>query len=349
MKTNFELLSEETNRILEINSKINKRFFLTESTPRNLTVTVKDGNGELVVGATVYDPDNSSKVNGATDANGNVVLKHFSGDKITVAFVGFETQTVTIDNLKTSVEVILKQGSELKTAVITATKIAKIQVIDSKSKKPIGNLKVILTNKKDDSLKEVYTDDDGIFKFDYDTYKTSVNLGNETSRKVFNLEKKEGETIESDKIFKTIRFENYIQVKLQLKDSQTNELIPITQDVLDKIKIIIDDESAINSKVEINEILTEIGGDEIILDFNPLYISDSTKLIVKLGGYLASSVPLTSKPTGPVVVTLTEEPEPVKTGKLPKGIRLGDIYESENLYRTMRQYLGLCGEPYQQK
>ena len=185
MKTKFELLSEETNRILELNSKINKRIFLNESTPRNLTVTVKDNKGELIVGATVYDPDNANKVNGATDTNGNVVLKNFSGDKITIAFVGFETQTVTIDNSKTSVEVILKQGSELNTVAITATKMAKIQVIDSKSKKPIGNLKVILTNKKDDSSKEVYTDDNGIFKFDYDTYKTLVNVGNEISRKVF--------------------------------------------------------------------------------------------------------------------------------------------------------------------
>jgi|688.fasta_scaffold01096_35 hypothetical protein len=349
MKTKFELLSEETNRILELNSKINKRIFLNESTPRNLTVTVKDNKGELIVGATVYDPDNANKVNGATDTNGNVVLKNFSGDKITIAFVGFETQTVTIDNSKTSVEVILKQGSELNTVAITATKMAKIQVIDSKSKKPIGNLKVILTNKKDDSSKEVYTDDNGIFKFDYDTYKTLVNVGNEISRKVFNLEKKEGETIEIDKIFKTIKFENYIQVKLQLKDSQTKELIEITDDVLDNIRIIVDDDTAINSKVDINKNLTEIGGYEILLDFNPLYISDSTKLIVKLNGYLKSSVPLISKPTGPVVVTLTKEPEPVETAKLPKGIKLGMVYESEELYDVMQRWLGLCGTKYWEK
>jgi hypothetical protein len=336
MKTKFELLSEETNRILELNSKINKRIFLNESTPRNLTVTVKDNKGELIVGATVYDPDNANKVNGATDTNGNVVLKNFSGDKITIAFVGFETQTVTIDNSKTSVEVILKQGSELNTVAITATKMAKIQVIDSKSKKPIGNLKVILTNKKDDSSKEVYT-------------KTLVNVGNEISRKVFNLEKKEGETIEIDKIFKTIKFENYIQVKLQLKDSQTKELIEITDDVLDNIRIIVDDDTAINSKVDINKNLTEIGGYEILLDFNPLYISDSTKLIVKLNGYLKSSVPLISKPTGPVVVTLTKEPEPVETAKLPKGIKLGMVYESEELYDVMQRWLGLCGTKYWEK
>ena len=349
MKKNFKILSEETNRILELNSKLNKKISLNESTPRNLTVTVKDWKGELVVGVTVYDPDNANKVNGVTDANGNVVLKNFSGDKITVAFVGFETQTVTIDDSKTLVEVILKQGSELNTVSVTATKIANIQVIDSKSKKPIGNLKVILTNKTDDSPKEVYTDDNGIFKFDYDKYKTSINVGNEVSRKIFNLEKKEGETIETGKIFKIIKFENFIPVKLQLKDSQTEQLIEITDDVLNNIRIIVDDDTAINSKVIINKNLTEIGGYEIMLDFNPLNISDSTKLIAKLDGYLKSSVPLTSKPAGPVVVTLTKEPEPMETAKLPKGIKLGQVYESEELYDVMQRWLGLCGTQYWEK
>ena len=86
-----------------------------------------------------------------------------------------------------------------------------------------------------------------------------------------------------------------------------------------------------------------------MLDFNPLNISDSTKLIAKLDGYLKSSVPLTSKPAGPVVVTLTKEPEPMETAKLPKGIKLGQVYESEELYDVMQRWLGLCGTQYWEK
>jgi len=356
IKNNFKILSEETNRILELNSKINKRIFLNESTPRNLTVTVKGDKGELIVGAVVYDTDNSNAVNGATDANGNVVLQNFSGDTITIAFLGFATQIVTVDNSKTSIEVVLKQNAQLNTVNIISTRPAKILVIDSTSKKPMEKVKIILIKKIDDKDNyegdgekvEIYTGEDGTFIFDYDLYETSVTVSTKYGKQSFNLERKEGETIESDKIFKTIEFERYIQVKLQLKDSQTDELIPITKDVLDNIKIKIDDSTAFNSNADINEKLTEVDGDEIILDFSLLYISDSTKLIVKLDGYSASSVPLTSKPTGPIIVTLTAEVEEPERIKLPKGVRLGDVYESKTLYDVMRKYLGLCGEKYQE-
>jgi hypothetical protein len=357
IKNNFKILSEETNRILELNSKLNKRISLNESTTRDLTVTVKGDKGELIAGAIVYDTDNSNAVNGATDANGNVVLQNFSGDTITIAFLGFATQIVTVDNSKTSIEVVLKQDAQLNTVDIIYTKPAKILVIDSTSKKPMENVKIILIKKIDDKDKyegdgekvEIYTGEDGTFIFEYDLYETSVTVSTKYGKQSFNLKRKEGETIESsDKIFKTIEFERYIQVKLQLKDSQTDELIPITKDVLDNIKIKIDDSTAFNSNANINEKLTEVDGDEIILDFSPLYISDSTKLIVKLDGYSASSVPLTSKPTGPIVVTLTDEVEEPERIKLPKGIRLGDVYESKTLYDVMRKYLGLCGEKYQE-
>jgi hypothetical protein len=355
--TKFKILSEETNRILELNSKLNKRISLNESTTRDLTVTVKDDNGGLLVGAIVYDPDNSGIVNGATDANGNVVFKNFSGDTITITSLGFATQIVTVDNSKTSIEVVLKQDAQLKTVDIKYTKPAKILVIDSTSKKPMEKVKIILIKKIDDKDKyegdgekvEIYTGEDGTFIFEYDLYETSVTVSTKYGKQSFNLKRKEGETIESDKIFKTIEFERYIQVKLQLKDSQTDELIPITKDVLDNIKIKIDDSTAFNSNADINEKLTEVDGYEIILDFSPLYISDSTKLIVKLDGYSASSVPLTSKPTRPIVVTLTKEPEPVENAKLPKGIKLGMVYESEELYDVMQRWLGLCGTQYWEK
>jgi hypothetical protein len=357
MKTKFELLFEETNRILELNSKLNKRISLNESTPRDLTVTVKDDKGGLLVGAIVYDPDNSGIVNGATDANGNVVFKNFSGDTITITSLGFATQIVTVDNSKTSIEVVLKQDAQLKTVDIKYTKPAKILVIDSTSKKPMEKVKIILIKKIDDKDKyegdgekvEIYTGEDGTFIFEYDLYETSVTVSTKYGKQSFNLKRKEGETIESDKIFKTIEFERYIQVKLQLKDSQTDEFIPITKDVLDNIKIKIDDSTAFNSNADINEKLTEVDGYEIILNFSPLYISDSTKLIVKLDGFLQKSVGLTSIPTRPIVVTLTKEPEPVEIAKLPKGIKLGQVYESEELYDVMQRWLGLCGTKYWEK
>lgn len=357
IKNNFKILSEETNRILELNSKLNKRISLNESTTRDLTVTVKDKDGTTILGAQVYDPDNSGTVNGVTETNGKVILKNFSGTKIAVAFVGYETSIIDIQNSQNSVEVILKRDAQLKTVDIKYTKPAKILVIDSTSKKPMEKVKIILIKKIDDKDKyegdgekvEIYTGEDGTFIFEYDLYETSVTVSTKYGKQSFNLKRKEGETIESDKIFKTIEFERYIQVKLQLKDSQTDELIPITKDVLDNIKIKIDDSTAFNSNADINEKLTEVDGDEIILDFSPLYISDSTKLIVKLDGYSASSVPLTSKPKGPIVVTLTKEPEPVETAKLPKGIKLGMVYESEELYDVMQRWLGLCGTQYWEK
>lgn len=35
--------------------------------------------------------------------------------------------------------------------------------------------------------------------------------------------------------------------------------------------------------------------------------------------------------------------------KTPKGIRIGDTYTCPELYREMRRYLGLCGDPYIKK
>ena len=98
MNKKFEILSEETNRILELNSKLNKKISLNESTPRNLTVTVKNETGETIVGATVYDPDNTA-VNGATDTDGKVILKNFSGVKIKVTFVGYTEKIIDIENI----------------------------------------------------------------------------------------------------------------------------------------------------------------------------------------------------------------------------------------------------------
>ena len=74
MKNNFKILSEETNRILELNSKLNKRIFLNESRTRDLTVTVKDESGNPLDMVSVINPDTSTGVE--TNVNGKGILKN---------------------------------------------------------------------------------------------------------------------------------------------------------------------------------------------------------------------------------------------------------------------------------
>ena len=345
MKTKFELLSEETNMILELNSKLTKKMFLNESTPRNLTVTVKNDKGELISGAVVMDSNSDNNNGAATDVSGKAILTNFKGNQIKISFVGFKEKLVDIQDSQNSVDVIL-DTQEMKTVERISKRPAKIQVIDSTTRETIGNVKIILTGIDSREKEERYTDNNGIFILDYEKYKPLVSVIYNNKSKSFNLKREEGDLILKDKIYKTIELNSFYLIKIQLNNSETDELIQIKQNVLDNIKIIVDDSSAINSKVNINKKLTIVDGNEITLDFNSSHFSDSTKLIVKLGGYLASSVPLTSEPTGPIVVKLTKEPEPVETAKLPKGFRLGDVYESERLYKVMKHYLGLCGEPY---
>jgi len=111
MKDKFKILSEETNRILELNSKLNKRISLNESTPRDLTVTVKDENGKPIYSAAVVNPDTSTGE--YTDANGKAILKNFSGTKIKVNFVGYVESIVDIQDSQNSVDVVLKPNENL--------------------------------------------------------------------------------------------------------------------------------------------------------------------------------------------------------------------------------------------
>jgi hypothetical protein len=348
IKNNFKILSEETNRILELNSKLNKRISLNESTPRNLTVIVKDDSSQPIPGVTVYDPDNTT-VFGNTGNDGKTTLKNFSGSKITLTMVGFETQTVTVDGNKQSIDVVLKtQSAELGQVNVKSIRIAKIQCLDSKSNKPIEGLKISLTDLKTDENTEVVTDENGIFNFDYSKYKTKVSVNNGTTYQSFDLTRKEDDEIPKDKVFKTIKFQNYIKITLQLKDSENNNPIDVTEDLLNDVRVITDDDTATNKRLDVDKDDPNEDG-LIVIDFPQTSFSDSTKLIIKLPGYLKKSVVLTSKPTNTIVVTLTAEVEGPERIKLPRGIRLGDIYESEELYDKMIRYLGLCGTQYQEK
>lgn len=55
---------------------------------------VKDSNGEPILGATVKV--NGSKVATVTDLDGNFMVNAKPGSTITISYVGFETQTVTV-------------------------------------------------------------------------------------------------------------------------------------------------------------------------------------------------------------------------------------------------------------
>lgn len=348
MRDKFKILSEETNRILELNSKLTKKMFLNESTPRNLTVIVKDNSSQLIPGVTVYDPDNTT-VYGNTGNDGKTTLKNFSGSKIILTMVGFENQTITVDDNKQSIDVVLKtQSAKLRQVNVKSIRIAKIQCLDSKSNKPIEGLKISLTDLKTDENTEVVTGENGIFGFDYSKYKTKVSINNGTTYQSFDLTKKEDDEIPKDKVFKTIKFQNYIKITLQLKDSENGNPIDVTEDLLNNVKVIVDDDTATNKKLDVDKDEPDQDG-LIVIDFPQTSFSDSTKLIIKLPGYLKKSVELTSKPTNTIVVTLTKEPEPVENAKLPKGIKLGMVYESEELYDVMQRWLGLCGTQYWEK
>jgi hypothetical protein len=345
MNKKFEILSEETNRILELNLKLNKRISLNESTPRNLTVTVKDEKGEPLFSAAVVNPDTSTGE--YTDVNGKAILKNFSGTRIKVNFVGYTELIVDIQDSQNSVEVILKDSGSLSTVEVKGKRVAKIQCLDSKSDKPIEGLKITLTDLKTDENIEVITNENGIFNFDYEKYKTKVSVNNGTTYQSFDLTKKENDEIPKDKVFKTIKFQNYIKITLQLKDSENNNPIDITEDLLNDVRVITDDDTATNKRLDVDKDEPNKDG-LIVINFPQSSFSDSTKLIIKLPGYLNKSVVLTSKPTNTIVVTLTAEVEEPERVKLPKGIRLGDVYESKTLYDVMRKYLGLCGEKYQE-
>lgn len=348
MKNNFKILSEETNRILELNSKLNKRIFLNESRTRDLTVTVKDESGNPLDMVSVINPDTSTGVE--TNVNGKGILKNFSGTKIKIFLMGYTDTIVDIQDSQNSVDVVLKPSENItKPANIKSIRLAKIQVVDSKSKKPIEKIKIILTNNTTDIKKEIYTDEQGIFVFDYNIYKPLVFVSVAKKQQPFNLERKEGEKIEKDKIFKTIEFDSFNLLELKLKNSETNEIIPITKDILENIKVIVDDSTAINKKIDVSEGLIIRNDTTLQLEFNLNYISDSTKLIVKLPGFLKTSVVVPFEITGPIVVTLTAEVEEPERIKLPKGIKLGMVYESEELYDVMQRWLGLCGTQYWEK
>ena len=78
---------------------------------------VKDSNGEPILGATIKV--NGSKVATVTDMDGNFSVNAKPGSTITISYVGFETQTVTVKGTNL-VPIVLKEDD--RTRHILATK-----------------------------------------------------------------------------------------------------------------------------------------------------------------------------------------------------------------------------------
>ena len=70
---------------------------------------VKDANGEPILGATIKV--NGSKVATVTDMDGNFSVNAKPGSTLTISYVGFESQTVTVKGTSL-VPIILKEDNK---------------------------------------------------------------------------------------------------------------------------------------------------------------------------------------------------------------------------------------------
>lgn len=82
-----------------------------------ITGTVKDANGEPLIGATVYDKSQSKGT--ATDIDGNFTINAKIGGTLTVSYVGYDPQDVKITSR--NLDIVLKENSQtLDEVVVTA-------------------------------------------------------------------------------------------------------------------------------------------------------------------------------------------------------------------------------------
>jgi TonB-linked SusC/RagA family outer membrane protein len=95
-------------------------FFLSLSTVAGFAQSpikgnVKDANGEPILGATVKV--NGSKVAAVTDLDGNFVVNAKPGSTITVSYVGFVSQTVTVNGTNL-IPIVLKEDDRMLNDVV---------------------------------------------------------------------------------------------------------------------------------------------------------------------------------------------------------------------------------------
>jgi hypothetical protein len=180
MKNLFEISSEEKQRILEMHVVATKKQYLIEQL-KKINIKVTDGK-DPVVGAAIIDL--GDKTNGViTDINGQATFNKFTGPSFSVAMVGYKNKEVTPDN--ENVNVSLESGDSLKTLEITARPTVNIKIVDSETKEPIKRAVIDTTRPKGaqgnnceqgSCWNRIKTDDEGIFKFDFDNYLPEIEI-----------------------------------------------------------------------------------------------------------------------------------------------------------------------------
>lgn len=162
MKNLFEISFEERNRILEMHINASKRQYLTEQ-KRSLKINVTNEIGEKLPFVTIIDM--GDRTNGVvTDDNGFATLNNFVGPEVSVNFVGMETQTITPEVNKDTIDVILKPSGSLKTLEIKVKQF-QIKIVDSVTGVPIPNCEILTKNKSGEDV-VLKTNEEGIAKFD---------------------------------------------------------------------------------------------------------------------------------------------------------------------------------------
>lgn len=83
------------------------------------TITVKgivnDSAGEPVIGASVQETGTTNGI--ITDFNGNFTLQASSQSKLTISFIGYQTQTIDVAG-RTQLNIILKDDTQLLDEVV---------------------------------------------------------------------------------------------------------------------------------------------------------------------------------------------------------------------------------------
>ena len=88
---------------------------VTSGKRKKVTGTVKDANGEPIIGATVVEKGTTNGT--VTDFDGNFVLEATEGTSLEISYIGYKTQQLTADSGKT-LAVILNEDTEVLDEVV---------------------------------------------------------------------------------------------------------------------------------------------------------------------------------------------------------------------------------------
>lgn len=117
---------------------------VTSGKRKKVTGTVKDANGEPIIGATVVEKGTTNGT--VTDFDGNFVLEATEGTSLEISYIGYKTQQLTADSGKT-LAVILNEDTEVLDEVV-------VMGYTTQSRNMLTGATVAL---KEDKLKDVST------------------------------------------------------------------------------------------------------------------------------------------------------------------------------------------------